>query len=142
MLYLAADTSKGRLICLGLLPENVNEIKADNPLIARLMHCGTNGLFFLCLKESKKMEELLKGMEKHYPNINCFCYGASIEELDAFARGEGAFLITPGEHIPDVSKILIVYVEDRQAFVKALRDRGILEKDLPITHIPIDIETN
>ena len=51
MLYMATEIEGGLRVFLGLCKENIGQIKADNPLVARLSNIDYNGLFFLCLSD-------------------------------------------------------------------------------------------
>jgi len=44
---MAARSDDGLHILLGLCNENVDQIKADNPLMTQLSHCGARGLLFI-----------------------------------------------------------------------------------------------
>jgi len=46
MLYMVADLDDGKLVVLSLSTENVDEIKADNPLMAQLSYVGFPGCDF------------------------------------------------------------------------------------------------
>lgn len=47
MLYLSSSSDRGLIVYLGISDENIEQIKLDNPLMARLSYVGYTGLFFL-----------------------------------------------------------------------------------------------
>lgn len=140
MLYMIADLDKGKLVCLGLSIENVDEIKADNPLMAQLSYVGFPGfLFFLCIEGGKKQEKLkeqLRGQPMSY-----FIHEAKLNELDAFAKGCGYFKINPGNSLPGIAQILVIFSRDHKELVRKLRAAGMATNE-PMTFVPRDISEN
>ena len=52
MLYLSSSSDRGLIVYLGISDENIEQIKLDNPLMARLSYVGYTGLFFLFATEN------------------------------------------------------------------------------------------
>jgi hypothetical protein len=142
MLYLASNDEKGLSIFLGLCDENLQQIKLDNPLMAQLSHCGHPGLFFLFMSEdasdSPKMAEARKLLDASPMPYDSF--GISAQKLDWIKEGKGVLLVKPGDKLPGVEKIVVLYCNDPTKMAKLLRDNGMVAPSMVV--VPKDISEN
>ena len=142
MLYLASNSDKGLSIFLGLCKENVEQIKLDNPLMARLDHCGYHGLFFLFgtedAEDSPKMKEARTILSRN--SIRFDAFGISTAKLDDIQAGRCVLMVKPGDRLPGVEKIVVLFCEDQKKLATMLRKEGMLKADMTV--IPRDPEDN
>ena len=140
MLYMVADLDDGKLVVLSLSAENVDEIKADNPLMAQLSYVGFPGyLFFLSIKGGKKQHEIKRLLNGR--SVKHFIHEAKVEELDALAKGLGYFKVSPGSSLPGVVQILVTFSNDPKLLVQKLRKSGMATNEA-VTFVPQDISAN
>jgi hypothetical protein len=150
MLYMAAKTDNGLRVFLGLGKENVDQIKADNPLVARLSNVGYPGLFFLYMSvdnlPSPRMTEINEMMkekaEEEGFNVPSFSIGSTTEQLDALQAGQGCFFIDPESTMPGIDKIIIVFSDNHQDLVRKLKAEGVVANNATMTYIPRNILEN
>jgi hypothetical protein len=150
MLYMAAKTDDGLRVFLGLGNENIERIKADDPLVARLSNVGYPGLFFLYMTAnglpSPRMTEIEAMVKERAAEegftIPVFALGVADSQLDALQSGQGCFLVVPRSDLPGIEKIVIVFSDDHADLVRKLKLEGVVAKDATMTYVPRNILEN
>lgn len=140
MIYMAATTKDGLLISLAIDNENLNRIKADDPLMARLSRCGyPNGLFFVYLMSSDgglslRMQEIVEELKTLPVKFRVCALGLGATELESLKVGK-FIKIEPGEAMPGIFKIAVFYNSDQKGMLDKLREADLIGPD---TKIEID----
>jgi hypothetical protein len=150
MLYMAASGDSGMTVLLGLGKENLEHVRVDDPLLARLSNVGQPGLFILYRSDdglpSPRLTEVIAMIDETAKlagfSIPLSCLGATSTQLDSLQSGEGCFVIYPQEDLPGIEKIIIVYDDDQAELVRKLKKAGVVAKDAAVTHIPRNILEN
>jgi hypothetical protein len=140
MIYMAASTQDGILVSLAIDDENLNRIKADDPLMARLSRCGySNGLFFLYLMSpegglSPRMQQIVEELKGLPVKLKVCALGLGATELEDLKVGKFV-KIQPGNDMPGIFQIAVFYNSDQGKMLDKLREAGLIGPD---TRIEID----
>lgn len=140
MIYMAATTKDGLLISLAIDDENLTQIKADNPLMARLSRCGcSNGLFFVYLMSpdgglSPRMQQIVEELKSLPVKMKVCALGLGVTELEDLKIGKFV-TIHPGDGMPGVFKIALFYNSDQKNMLGKLNEAGLIGPD---TKVEID----
>jgi hypothetical protein len=145
MLYAAAHGETGLRVCLGITKENIDEIRADNPLMAQMKHVGGNGLFFLYPSEddkpSPKFKEALRMLDR-FPSPY-FAAGIKAVELDALSQNKGFFIADVSDTLPGIDSIMVVFCTTQADLMNQFKKRGLVTDRTEVRYIPKDgVESN
>ena len=144
MLYFSATTKHGKHVFLGVSKENIDRIRADDPLMARMQFIGGAGLFFIYTSETKRMSPMMIGCAKALAGgpIPYYLFGASRAQLEALEESRGCIQVEPGSKLPGIAKITVMFCEDQEGLIRKMRDEGLIPDNVPIMHVPRSVEEN
>jgi hypothetical protein len=139
MFYAAANGKNGLRVFLGVTKENIDEIRADNPLMAQMTHVGGKGLFFLYPSEdnkpSPKFKEVLSLIDSHSSKFPYFGAGIKAVELEALSQNEGFFVADVSDELPGVESIM-VFCTNQDDLFRQFKEKGLITDRTEVRHIP------
>lgn len=138
MLYAASHGKKGLRVFLGVTKENVDKIRADEPLMAQMLHVGGNGVFFIYLSEdgspSPQFQKALDLMHR-FP-IDFAAISAKKTELDALEQNLAFLTVDPKNKLPGIELITVVFCRTQQDLFNKLKEKGLITNRTEVRHIP------